>query len=75
MRVEDIEEDTTYVGRDGTYRYVDDFDGSEVICYELTPGPEPAPIRYIRAKAFARWAVGVAPTGMSTDDFIHKLYG
>jgi hypothetical protein len=55
--ITEIEVDTMYIGHDGTKRYVDDFDGEEVVYYVMTDGPGQTPIGYCSAKTFLAWAL------------------
>ncbi len=52
-----IEVDTTYIGHDGTKRYVDDFDGNEVVYYVMTDDDSPARRGFCSVKKFFAWAL------------------
>jgi hypothetical protein len=75
MKQADITYDTTYVGKDGTRRYVDDFDeddnGNEEVIYYTLVDVGQAPRGFCSLKSFAAWAVGVADQGLKPSDIVN----
>lgn len=59
MRVSEVQQDQLYIGKNGTFRYIDEINDL-VEYYEMLRGDGDVAMGYCLPKTFARWAVRVA---------------